>query len=209
MLTKLFAALMTVILCLGASPVLSTQTEQAMPAKHLTAIEAANQLPEEASSLLTEEEALAFALSHAQLTRDDISVLRTKLDWDDGRQEWEVDFRSGDWEYDYTIHAETGDILEWDKEYEPKRTSPTRPETTQPPETEPATQPLTKEDAQAIALAHAELTAEQVSRLRVTSDRDDGVSVYDVEFRCGRWEYEYEIHAETGRILDWEKDYDD
>ena len=29
---------------------------------------------------------------------------------------------------------------------------------------------------------------------------------YDVEFRTDRWEYEYEIHAQTGEILSFERD---
>lgn len=65
---------------------------------------------------------------------------------------------------------------------------------------------LSTEDAQAIALEHAGFTAEQVSQLRVEYEIDDGIPQYDVEFREGRWEYSYEIHAETGAILSYEKD---
>ena len=65
---------------------------------------------------------------------------------------------------------------------------------------------LTKEDAEIIALEHAGFTAEQVSQLRVEYEIDDGIPQYDVEFREGRWEYSYEIHAETGAILSFEKD---
>ena len=65
---------------------------------------------------------------------------------------------------------------------------------------------ITTEEAQVIALAHAGLTADQVTGLRASFDRDDGVPEYEVEFRQDRWEYEYEIHAETGAILSWDKD---
>ena len=65
------------------------------------------------------------------------------------------------------------------------------------------------EEAKAIALKHAGLTESQVSRLKAEKDRDDGVVKYEVEFEKDRVEYDYEINAETGKILKAEKDYDD
>lgn len=75
-----------------------------------------------------------------------------------------------------------------------------------PPTQAPAAGRLTPEEAQEIALTQAGFTADQVTHLRVEFDRDDRVPSYDVSFREGYWEYEYEIHAETGEILSWEKD---
>ena len=88
---------------------------------------------------------------------------------------------------------------------------PALPEVTEPvrplsPEPETAPAGITEEEAARIALDHAGLDQSQVSRLRVRYDRDDRIPEYDVEFREGRWEYEYEIHAETGTILSFEKD---
>lgn len=65
---------------------------------------------------------------------------------------------------------------------------------------------LTPEQAQEIALNQAGFTADQVSYLRTEFEHDDRIPKYDVSFREGQWEYEYEIHAETGEILSWEKD---
>ena len=65
---------------------------------------------------LTGEEARDIALRHAGLTLNDVKGLRVEFDYDDGRPEYDVDFRSGGYEYDYEIHAETGDIITWDKE---------------------------------------------------------------------------------------------
>ena len=65
---------------------------------------------------------------------------------------------------------------------------------------------ITIEEAQAIALEHAGFAPDQVSFLRTESELRDQVPHYDVEFREGRWEYDYEIHAETGQILSFEKD---
>jgi uncharacterized membrane protein YkoI len=68
---------------------------------------------------------------------------------------------------------------------------------------------LTEEQALAIALEHAGLTEEQVSYLNVHLDRDDGRWVYEIEFREGRTEYEYAVRASDGKIVDFDKDWDD
>lgn len=75
-----------------------------------------------------------------------------------------------------------------------------------PPAPSVHTAKLTQEEAQSIALKHAGFTKDQVSYLRAEYDIDDRIPEYDIEFREGQWEYEYEIHAETGTILSFEKD---
>lgn len=161
-----------------------------------------------AVTTLTEAEAIAIALAHAKLNESEITELRAHLDRDDRIPHWDIRWRSGDWEYDYDVHPETGLILEWEKDYETAR----KPPASQPPATEaPGTEPdyLTREEALAIALAHAGLTEGRISRLERELDRDDGRPEWDIEFTCDGYEYSYEIHAETGAILDWEKEWDD
>ena len=68
---------------------------------------------------------------------------------------------------------------------------------------------LTEEQALTIALEHAGLTEEQVSYLNVHLDRDDGRWVYEIEFREGRIEYEYAVRVSDGKIVDYDKDWDD
>ena len=68
---------------------------------------------------------------------------------------------------------------------------------------------LTEDQAFAIALEHAGLTKEQVSYLNAHLDRDDGRWVYEIEFREGRTEYEYAVNASSGKIVDYDKDWDD
>ena len=57
---------------------------------------------------------------------------------------------------------------------------------------------LTMEEAQNIALKHAGFTADQVTALHAEYEIEHGFPQYDVEFRHGAWEYDYEIHAQTG-----------
>ena len=68
------------------------------------------------SSRITKEEAIAIALKDAGLTEDQVTRLHAEFDYDDGRPEYDVDFRQGRYEYDYEIHAETGKILSREKD---------------------------------------------------------------------------------------------
>ena len=76
-----------------------------------------------------------------------------------------------------------------------------------PPVTE-STMKISKEDAQQIALNYVGLTKDQVTRMHTEYEIDDRIPQYDVEFRQGNLEYEFEIHAESGAILSFDKDYD-
>ena len=70
----------------------------------------------------------------------------------------------------------------------------------------PASTRLTAVQAKAIALEHAGVATDTIRFLRVEFDFDDGNPRYEVEFVSDSWEYEYDIHAETGAILSFEKD---
>ena len=82
------------------------------------------------------------------------------------------------------------------------------PAATAPAATETAAL-ITKEEAIAIALADAGFTEAQVTRLRAEFDWDDRIPEYEVEFSQGDFEYDYEIHAETGAIRAKDKDWKD
>lgn len=80
----------------------------------------------------------------------------------------------------------------------PEKTAPAAPE---------GSGLLSEEQIQKIALDHAGFTAEQVTNLRTKYDPDDGIPQFDVEFSREDWEYEFEIHGETGKILSFDKEH--
>ena len=62
--------------------------------------------------------------------------------------------------------------------------------------------------AKEIALNHAGKSSSSVSFSKVKLDDDDGEVVYEIEFYIGSIEYDYEIDAYSGTILEYEIDND-
>ena len=60
--------------------------------------------------------AKSAALSHAGVSAESATFSKAKLDNDDGRMEYEIEFYAGGMEYEYTIDAFNGTILEYDSE---------------------------------------------------------------------------------------------
>ena len=145
---------------------------------------------------ITMDEAQSIALDHAGVSASKAANMKVEYDKEDGK--YDVDFRYGSYEYDYEIHHTSGKVISHDREYDA------------PPEkaTEKAAESskIGKDKAKDIALNHAGLSADHVRVLQVEYDKDDGVPVYEVEFEFGSREYNYEIHAETGKIRSHEID---
>ncbi|MCO7136915.1 PepSY domain-containing protein [[Clostridium] leptum] len=155
-------------------------------------------LPSDANtgSYIGEDKAKEIALNHAGLSSEsDVTFVRVKLDYDNGRAEYDVEFYQGNTEYDYEIDASNGDILSYD--YDAEYYSPSSTDNY-----------IGDSQAKSIALAHAGLSEDQVTRLSVKLDHDDGRAEYEVEFHVGRTEYNYDIDAANGNILSYEKDSD-
>lgn len=64
---------------------------------------------------ITANDAKDAALRHAGLSDSQISDVDIDLDRDNGKLIYEVDFNSGNTEYDYDIDAETGEVISADK----------------------------------------------------------------------------------------------
>lgn len=58
--------------------------------------------------------AKSIALSHAGVSESQTSEMKVQQDRDDGRLEYEVEFKSGGKEYEYTIDAASGTILDYE-----------------------------------------------------------------------------------------------
>ena len=153
-----------------------------------------------ASNRITLEEAKKVALDDAKLTAADVTFTKAKLDYDDGRAVYDIEFYSGAKEYDYEIDAATGRILEKDIDRNDDVNAPTEGQDSQTY--------ITAEQAKAAALSAAGFSASEVRGLKAEFDFDDGRAVYEVEFKKGIFEYDYDIDAVSGKVLKAEKEAD-
>ena len=209
------------------------------------------------------EAAKQIALADAKVALKDVTFIKAELDNEDGRAVYEIEFYSGNVEYDYDIDALSGEIISNDFDIEdysiptqsaaaiqqtaaapaqPQTAAPTQlqtaaptPAPTQPQTTAPTpapTQPQTAaptpaptaaptpaptqpaapstisaDRAKQIALSHAGVGG--ASFIKVELDTDDGVQVYEIEFKVGNVEYEYDINAISGEIISSKSEVDD
>ncbi len=81
----------------------------------------------------------------------------------------------------------------------------TQPQTAAP--TQAAASGISVDRAKQIALSHAGVSG--ASFTKVELDTDDGVRVYEIEFKVGNVEYDYDIDATSGAILSSSLEIDD
>jgi uncharacterized membrane protein YkoI len=169
----------------------------------------------DAGRYIGEAKAKSIALEAAGIAESGATFIKAYLDSDDGSVVYDVEFYSGNTEYDYEIDAVSGDIREFDEEIEyysiPRSTSDSSASVTTDNSnyTGGANNHIGKEKAKSIALSDAGLSESRVTRMKVKLDRGHKRTVYEVEFNNGRMEYEYEIDAATGEILESDAEYDD
>ncbi|MCD8382454.1 MAG: PepSY domain-containing protein [Clostridiales bacterium] len=150
------------------------------------------------SDLIGEDAAKEAALADAGFAESEVTGLRAKLDVEDGVTIYEVEFYQGGNEYDYDVNAATGAVIT--RSVEPDDDAATK-STGSTGSTADASGLIGKDAAQEIALEAAGLAESEVTGMTVKQDREDGVTVYEVEFWNGTTEYDYEIDATTGAIL--------
>ena len=69
-------------------------------------------------------------------------------------------------------------------------------------------QQISADEAKSIALADAGVTAADVRDLKAELDTDDAVVHYDVDFKVGNTEHDYDIDAHTGAIISHKSEID-
>ena len=140
----------------------------------------------------TVDEAAAqkIALEHAGVTAADATITKSKLDYEDGRQVYDIEWYAGGAKYDYEIAADTGEIIS--SGYERKTAGA---------------------DSNNVTVSEADAKKTVLDRVSGATDKDiyewkldydDGRPEYEGKIIYGGTEYEFTIDAETGSVMEWD-----
>lgn len=173
-----------------------------------------------------EAKAKEIALENAGVSESDISRFQSSKERDDGRTTYEIQFDSGDTEYDYEIDAENGDILSYDTETIGNGSDQIQSETNTTGNTD-TTQDNTQNSTQAntqsntgttqtpnVQISEADAKAAVLERvpgateqdLHMELEHDDGKYIYEGDVIYQQTEYDFEIDANTGNFLKWSEE---
>ena len=149
---------------------------------------------------ISADKAKKIALGDAKLAEKDVTFVKVELELEDNRLVYDVEFYSGNVEYDYDIDAVSGTIVSADKDIE-NYVIPAQPST------EAKASEISVEKAKQIALSHAGVGSARFTKAKI--DYENGVKVYEIEFKVGNMEYEYDINVVNGAIVSSGAEIDD
>ncbi len=173
------------------------------------------------------KDAAAYAAEqYAGTTAVDSVAAEVDPELDESPAHYEVELQTAWGEFEYLVDAYTGKVLSGQKDLlaavsasnETTKPSGQKPasasnETTKPSDQKPApsgtVQDIGYAKAKSIALNHAGLRENQAYDMDIELDDEDGTLVYEIEFKSGNMEYDYEIDAASGAILKHETELDD
>ena len=149
---------------------------------------------------ISADNAKKIALGDAKLAEKDVTFVKVELEFENNRLVYDVEFYSGNVEYDYDIDAVSGAIVSSDRDIE--NYSIPAQQTTVTPAAD-----IGVEKAKEIALAHAGVGSARFTKAKL--DYENGIKVYEIEFKVGNVEYEYDINVSNGAIISSSAEIDD
>ena len=140
----------------------------------------------------TVDEAAAqkIALEHAGVKAADATITKSKLDYEDGRQVYDIEWYAGGAKYDYEIATDNGEIIS--SAYEEKTMGA---------------------DSRNVTVSEADAKKTALDRVSGATDKDlyewkldydDGRPEYEGKIIYGGTEYEFTIDAATGSVMEWD-----
>lgn len=149
---------------------------------------------------ISADKAKKIALEDAKLAEKNVTFVKVELEFEDNKLVYDVEFYSGNVEYDYDIDAVSGAIVSADRDIE-NYVIPAQPST------EAQASEISVEKAKQIALSHAGVGSARFTKAKI--DYENGVKVYEIEFKVGNMEYEYDINVVNGAIVSSSAEIDD
>ena len=154
------------------------------------------------------------AEQYAGTTALDSVTAEVESELDEFPAHYEVELHTAWGEFEYLVDAYTGKVISGQKDLLTTASTPSTPNvTTKPSDQKPdpsgTAQDIGYAKAKSIALNHAGVSENEAYDMAIELDNEDGILVYEVEFKSGNMEYDYEINAATGAILKHESELDD
>lgn len=182
----------------GANPTtVSAETKASQEQAVVKAVETTQQTTA-ATTDIGEAKAKQIALDHAGLKEGEVTFVISRPDYDDGRYMYDVEFYKDLTEYDYEIDAYTGEIVSFDQDAEGH--AATNADTQAVSGNSAA---ITLDAAKAKALEKAGIAENNATFTDAHLEYDDGRQVYQIDFVSGNMEYEFEIDAVNGSIIEF------
>lgn len=179
-----------------ATQAAAPQSPDQAAAKESNAAVSAVTSPASEAGNISESKALEIARTHAGVKPEDILYSDVKLEADNGIQTYDVNFFTQGKEYDYDILAATGEISSYDYEVEDHVWAGQQ--------SGAQTGAVTIEQAQKLALER--VPGADASHIRIKTDTDNGKTIFEGSIIYDNVEYDFEIDAATGSILEWDSE---
>ena len=163
----------------------ATDSSASEPAQEQTTATAKEQ-----TETVDEAAAQKIALEHAGVKAADATIIKSKLDYEDGHQVYDIEWYAGGAKYDYEIATDTGEIISYGCE-----------EKTVGADSNNVT--VSEADAKKTALDRVSgATDKDIYEWKL--DYDDGRQEYEGKIIYGGTEYEFTIDAATGSVMEWD-----
>ena len=156
---------------------------------------------------ISRESAKDAAFKHAIVTESEVTDLSVELDIEHHRVIYDISFDHKGYEYEYEVNALTGEVVSYFKEKEEvivKTTTKKKTTTTK----KTTVSKISKEKAKSIALKDAGVNEKDIKDYEIEYDYEKGKYIYEIDFESGKYDYSYDIDANTGKIINKEKERD-
>ena len=179
-----------------------TQTETTAPAAASDTTPAQNSATTQSSvaasaqtviGAVDEETAQKIALEHAGVKATDATITKSRLDYEDRRQVYEIEWYAGGKKYDYEIAVDTGEVLS--SGYDEKTAGWSGSNSNNVT--------VSEADAKQTALGRVSGATEK-DIYEWQFDYDDGRPEYEGKIIYGGTEYDFTIDASSGAVVEWE-----
>ena len=153
-----------------------------------------SEIPTEYGKVISKEKAKEIALKRIDLAAEQVDFVKVELDQENNVYKYEVEIYVKDIKYEVDIDVTSGSVLDIDVEHVDLNDIDD--------DFFETSEHIGKENAKKIALAKMGLSETEVSKLESEFELDKNIAKYEVSFIKDGIEYEYDINALTGEIVD-------